>query len=138
MRPPRRSPARLETTVVLQRPRPSDVGIGLREALQDVNIQVILLSEFSRYYRGDEVETRQREQLQRRAEASAQQLKAVVGKDGVASLVALLEALRDDRLHPMHFEIGSRSGLCWSDDDNDFAAFQELAGWMIARLASPL
>ncbi len=37
----------------------------------------------------------------------------------------------------MHIKIGDRIGLCWSDDDDDFAAFQELAGWMITRLVSP-
>lgn len=38
----------------------------------------------------------------------------------------------------MHIKIGDRSGLCWSDDDDDdFAAFQELTGWMITRLVSP-
>ncbi len=97
----------------------------------------ILLSEFSRYYRGDEVDISKREQLQQRAEASARQLRSAVGEGGIAPLIALLENLRDSRLHPMHMEIGDRSGLCWSDDDADFAAFQELAGWMIARLALP-
>lgn len=73
-----------------------------------------------------------------RAEASARQLKAAIGEVGIAPLVTLLEELRDDRRHPMHIKIGDRSGLCWSDDDDDdFAAFQELTGWMITRLVSP-
>lgn len=98
-------------------------------------LQQIIADEFSRHYREDEVDIYKPGQLKARAEASAVRLSSTAGRARKVDLVALLRALRDDRVHPLHAAIGGRSELWWADDDESFAVFQQLVDWMLARLA---
>ncbi len=102
-----------------------------------MTLQQIIADEFSRHYREDEVDIYKPEQLKARAEATAVRLSSMAGLDRKAALVSLLRALHDDRVHPLHAEIGGRSELWWADDDELFAAFQQLVDWMLAILVSP-
>lgn len=97
----------------------------------------LIRSEFTCYYRGDEVDIERLDDLRARADRSAQGLASEAGSAEVTQFVALLCAMRDDRSHPMHEAIGISSELWWADDDEFFAVFRQLVDWMLAGLATP-
>ncbi|MCE9576334.1 MAG: hypothetical protein K8W52_24515 [Deltaproteobacteria bacterium] len=95
----------------------------------------LILNEFTLYYRGDEVDVEQLEDLRDRAESSALRLASEAGVQGAPQVVSLLRELRDNRAHPFHESIGISSELWWAQDDELFLVFQQVVDWMLARLA---
>jgi hypothetical protein len=97
----------------------------------------LILDEFGRYYLGDELRVDDAfvNRIPVLAAASATRL---ARKSGATreSVVTVLRAMRDDRAHPLHREIGEQTLMWWVDDDNSWLQFQRLVDRIIESLGS--
>lgn len=94
-----------------------------------MNPEKVVLDELSSYFNADEANAVPHvleASLGRIAGESAARMVRAVGRDQRVALVELLNALRNDRSHPLHERIADRTMIEWSETEEEFALFGRL------------